>query len=723
MKQIAQYQDGRLEIQEVPIPVPPPGGALVKVTRSVISIGTEKMKVEQAKMNLLQKAMARPDQVRKVLETAKNLGWKSALEKVRNRMETPTPLGYSAAGVIVELDKGNTRFRVGDRVACAGAECANHAEYIAMPDLLMSKIPDNVPDWMAAYSTVLSIALQAVRQGDAKLGEQVLVMGQGLIGLLVTGLLHANGVRVMALDLLPSKEKFSLAMGAERFVSSGSALYNEVRYWTNSYGVDKVYLCTGTQSNKPIEQAIEVMRDRGRLVIVGNTKTDLAWKTYYEKEVEVRYSRSYGPGRYDPAYEWGGSDYPIGYVRWTEQRNLDECLELMAAGKLNLKSITTNRVKFKDSLEIYQNLIKPNSTEIGVVLEYDNGEVFEGRENEHSAEEEMVSSEVHNPVKLVRPVEFLHVVGAGNFVKTMLLPHLQGKIPLGTVVNQTALSANHVKNKFGFKNASDQLDEIFKFGSNGALIIGTRHHLHAPIVCASLAKGMQIFVEKPLCLTEDELSQIDQLMQSGKGGSVMVGFNRRFAPLSVEMKKTLLLSPGPKSAVYRVMAGKLDPKHWYANYAESGGRILGEACHFLDYFCWLFESKPKRVFAQNAWPVEGVLDFPDTVTAQVEFENGSSGQLIYSAEGDSSYPKERITVFGAGVVCELDNYRYLEVYKNHSCRKIRGNSKGHPEQMDLWLSFLKGESAHPLPYQQSRQSMLLTFALLKSIQNGKSVEL
>jgi threonine dehydrogenase-like Zn-dependent dehydrogenase len=577
MKQLAQYQDGRLEIQEVPVPVPPPGGALVQVTHSVISIGTEKMKVEQAKMNLLQKAMARPDQVRKVIESIRNLGWKSALQKVRNRMESPTPLGYSAAWVVVAVDEGNTRLRVGDRVACAGAECANHAEFIAMPDLLMAKIPENVPNWMAAYSTVLSIAMQALRQGDAKLGEQVLVMGQGLIGLLLTALLHANGVRVMAVDLVKSKEKFSIEVGAERFVSKGD-LVNEVRSWTFGNGVDKVYLCTGTQSNRPIEQAVEIMRDRGRLVIVGNTKTDLSWKTYYEKEIDVRYSRSYGPGRYDPSYEWGGSDYPIGYVRWTEQRNLDACLALMAAGKLNLEAITTHRVRFEDSLSVYQELLKPESKEVGVVLEYSGASVsiLENATAKIDRKEKQ-----KDRVKLSAPVSQLHVIGAGNFARTMLLPHLRGKIPFGVIVNQTALSANHVKNKFGFQVASTEVGEALKQNNNAAVVIATRHHLHAPLALRALDAGIHVFIEKPLCLTREELVQIDAMMEADKGGTVQVGFNRRFAPLSVKLKEVVSVAPGPKSAVYRVMAGKLDPKHWYANFTESGGRVLGEACHFL----------------------------------------------------------------------------------------------------------------------------------------------
>src|SRR5436190_2286446 len=324
MKQIAQYQDGRLELQEVPKPTPPPGGILARVTHSVISLGTEKMKVEQAKMNLLQKAKARPDQVRKVVEVARNMGWKSALEKVRNRLESPSPLGYSAAGVVREVDPANGRFRVGDRVACAGAECAFHAEYIAVPDMLAAPIPKEVPSWKAAYTTLCSIALHAIRQTEPRLGDRVLVMGQGLVGLLITAFLRASGARVMAVDLLPSRRKVAEAMGAERVIIVGQQnLADEVKLWTDGFGVDAAVICTATQSNTPIEQAAEACRDRGRIVDVGITKIELPWRMFSEKEIEFRFSRSYGPGRYDPSYEWGGNDYPIGFVRCTEQRNFD----------------------------------------------------------------------------------------------------------------------------------------------------------------------------------------------------------------------------------------------------------------------------------------------------------------------------------------------------------------------------------------------------------------
>jgi predicted dehydrogenase len=305
----------------------------------------------------------------------------------------------------------------------------------------------------------------------------------------------------------------------------------------------------------------------------------------------------------------------------------------------------------------------------------------------------------------------------------MLLPHLQGRVPMGTVVNQTALSANHVKAKFGFAAATTDHAELLRDpgGRGAAVLIATRHHLHAPIVLASLAAGRHVFVEKPLCLTRGELASIDAALASSTG-TVQVGFNRRFAPASVELRKLLAAAPGPKSASFRVMAGRLDPAHWYANYSESGGRVLGEACHFLDYLCFLFDSVPVRVSAQTTWPATGRLPFPDTVTAQVEFADGSSGQVIYSAEGDTSWPKEELTVFGAGFVAETQNYQKLVIHRGRKQKSFSYTSKGHAEQMAAWASFLRGEAPHPLPYAQSRASMLLTFATLESIQHGSSVE-
>lgn len=558
MKQIAQYQDGRLEFQEAPEPIAPPGGILVRTTHSVISLGTEKMKVEQAKMNLLQKARARPDQVRKVLDTAKTLGWKSALEKVKNRLESPTPLGYSAAGVVVAVDPLNTRFQVGDRVAIGGAECAFHAEKLAIPDMLAEKVPDATPSWMAAYTTIASIALQAVRQTEPRLGDRVLVVGQGLVGLLVTNLLSLSGARVLATDLQESRRDVSLAMGASQFINPGrQEMLGAISQWTGGYGADAAIVCVGGSSAAPIEQAGLALRDRGRLVDVGILKIELPWKLFYEKELEVRFSRSYGPGRYDPTYEWGGADYPIGYVRWTERRNFQALLDLMSTQQLELDAITTKRLPFAQALDVYRAMTDGSaSDEIGVVLEYEAAPAATAPTIPEAASARPSAAK---PQRLKRPVPTVDVIGAGNFARTMLLPSLKGAINLGTVANQTALSAKHVQTKFGFAEASADAHAVIRGSQEAAVLIATRHHLHAPLVLESLRSGRQVFVEKPLCLNPSESLQIASALQQDPQLNVHVGFNRRFAPLSVALRNALAAVTGPKIVNFRVMAGALDP--------------------------------------------------------------------------------------------------------------------------------------------------------------------
>jgi threonine dehydrogenase-like Zn-dependent dehydrogenase len=722
MKQLAQYQDGRLELQDVPAPTPPPGGILVRVTHTVISPGTEKMKVEQARMSLLQKAKARPDQVKKVLETAKTLGWKAAIEKVKNRLESPTPLGYSAAGIVEAVDAQNTRFSVGDRVACGGAECAHHAEFIAVPDLLASPLPEGVELWQAAYTTLVSISMHAVRQADVKLGERVLVMGQGLVGQLATSLLNAAGARVMGVDFVDSRLATAQQMGAERVVNpSRTKLDDAVREWTDGWGVDAVLLCVGGKTSAPAEQAAAALRDRGTMVIVGIYDAPLEWKAYYGKEINVRYSRSYGPGRYDPQYEWGGHDYPIGHVRWTENRNFDAALHLMASGKLKLEPVTTRHAQFSNAVGVYDELMREGNADIGVVLEYGKGEKSEVRSERVMAQaSQTIPSHVS---RLTSHVSRLDVVGAGNFARTMLLPHVKGRVELGTIVNATGLSARHVKEKFGFADAETEAAKVF--GSNGvtphAVMIGTRHHLHAPLVLQGLRSNRHVFVEKPLCLTRDELAEIDIAMQTTKG-SVMVGFNRRYAPATVEVKKALAGIPGPKTLAFHVFAGKLAPDHWYANLAESGGRVLGEACHFFDFACHLL-GKPVRVTAQTVWPASGSKAFPDSVTAQIEFDDGSCAQIIYTAEGDTAFPKETFRVFASGFVAECENFQKLTLYRGRKATVKKVTSKGHAEEMQAWTTFLRAEGGHPLPYAESRQSMEATFAVLDSIREGRGIEL
>ncbi|HEY1083906.1 MAG TPA: Gfo/Idh/MocA family oxidoreductase, partial [Prosthecobacter sp.] len=429
-------------------------------------------------------------------------------------------------------------------------------------------------------------------------------------------------------------------------------------------------------------------------------------------------SRSYGPGRYDPQYEWGGQDYPLGYVRWTENRNFDACLQLMQTGQLDLAPVTSRRAAFADAVSVYDALMQAGNADIGVVLEYAGsaGVSPAGVQTGTSAPHDSGRMPVLRETVALEPTSNLQVIGAGNFARTMLLPHLKGRLEADLIVNATGLSARHVKEKFGFAKAETDSARAFET-RGGALMIGTRHHLHAPLVLKGLAADKQIFVEKPLCLTRDELSQVDEALKTS-GGSVMVGFNRRFAPAARELKEVISSIPGARTLAYHVFAGPLAPDHWYANVAESGGRVLGEACHFFDFACFLL-GEPVAVSAQTV----GRQDVPDSVTAQIEFRDGSSAQVIYSAEGDFAFPKESFRVFASGMVAECENFQKLTLYRNRKRSTKAFGSKGHAEEMQAWGSQLKSGGPPALPYAEARQSMLLTFAVLDSLRLGRSVRL
>ena len=716
MKQLAQYQDGRLELQDVPVPRPPPGGVLVRVACSVISPGTERMKVEQARLSLLEKARARPDQVRQVLDTARTLGWQAAYDKVRNRLESPAPLGYSAAGVVVEVDPANQHFRVGDRVACGGAECAHHSEFIAVPDLLAAPVPAGVADWQAAYTTLGAIALQAVRQTEPRLGERVLVLGQGLIGLLVTRLLTLSGARVLTTDLQETRLQVSRQMGAERCVPSGEAsLEAHVTEWTHGLGVDAVLLCAGGSDARLTDAALACLRERGRLIVVGIHDLELPWRVAAMKDIEIRYSRSYGPGRYDPQYEWGGHDYPPSQVRWTENRNFEAFLHLVQSGALDLTALTTRRVPFEHAVSVYEGLTGKDQADIGVVLVHaaaDASTITESPSTGPCAAKVSPGQNAPCPAPQV-----LHVLGAGNFARTMLLPHLRGAIPLGTVVNGSGMSARHVREKFGFSTAETNADVVFS-EVGAAVLIATRHQLHAPYVGRALAANQHVFVEKPLCLTEAELAEIDAAMLVTRG-SLMVGFNRRFAPATALALRALAQAPGPRSLICEVSAGPLPKDHWYHQREESGGRLLGEACHFFDLCCCLIDAVPVRVTARIIGS-----DLPsDNLSAQIEFADGSNAQLLYTTVGDPSYPKETWRVFATGLVAVCENFQRLDLHAGRKRRSHRFRSKGHAEEMQAWLDFMMGKTPHPLPYTATRQSMALTFAALQSARENRTIPL
>lgn len=512
----------------------------------------------------------------------------------------------------------------------------------------------------------------------------------------------------MATDFLQPRLEAALAMGAERVIQSNQSNITEaVLEWTEGHGVDAVLLCIGGNGKDASNLAISCLRDRGVMVIVGMYDAQLTWKSAYIKDIQVRYSRSYGAGRYDPNYEWGSHDYPIGHVRWTENRNFEACLQLMKSGQLDLVPITTRSIKFENIIGVYNHL----DAELGVVITYPN----ETSLPQSSVLAQKLFSAPNVALEtVIHSCDSLDVIGAGNFARTMLLPHLKGKLTFGTIVNRTGLSANHVKQKFGFNRASTDASDVFS-GSAGSVVIATCHHLHAPLTLLGLAADKHLFVEKPMCLSRDELTQINQAILKTRG-SLMIGFNRRFAPVTRELKTLLESISGPKSLAFHVFAGPLSPDHWYSQLEQSGGRIIGEACHFFDYACHLMGT-PIQVTAQAL----GRCAVPDSITAQIEFSGGSSAQIIYSAQGDASFSKESFRVFGSGFVAECDNFQRLTIHQNRKQRVLKFSSKGHAEEMNAWLKFLKGNSKHPLAYPEAQQSMRLTFAVMDSVREGRSI--
>ena len=529
----------------------------------------------------------------------------------------------------------------------------------------------------------------------------------------MTRLLQLSGARVLASDYDDSRLRIAETMGAERTVNPGvNSIADCVSEWTMGDGVDAVVICASGKGKGVADTAIASVRDRGLLVIVGNHDAELSWKTAYMKDIQVRYSKSYGPGRYDPSYEWGGIDYPIGHVRWTENRNFEACLQLMKTGQLDLTALTTRRAPFDTVLQVYEELVQPGNTDVGVVLGYG-----------YSVPDLVPAGQQvgGDPEKLqamtLNEVDRIHVLGAGNFARTMLLPNLKGHLQFGAVVNGTGLSASHVKDKFGFETAGTDPGAAFG-NSRGAVLIATRHHLHAPFVLLGLKSDQHVFVEKPLCLDRDELERIDDAMANSRG-SVMVGFNRRFAPAAVEARKLLSLQAGPKAVTYQVFAGELPKEHWYANIEESGGRILGEACHFFDFFTYMIGSRPITI---SALPI-GNGNGSDCLCAQVGFADGSTAQLLYTASGDHAFPKETWRIFCGNAVVECDNFQRLTIYQRRKKLEHTYSSKGHAEEMKAWREFLKGKCDHPLPYSESRKSMMLTFAALQAVRENRTIGL
>ncbi|WP_330324204.1 bi-domain-containing oxidoreductase [Streptomyces pseudovenezuelae] len=712
MKQVVQnYKSGELAVLDVPVPGCKPGGVLVRSAFSLISTGTEMMKVSEAGMSMLGKARSRPDQVAKVMQSVATNGVPATYRKVMGKLDSYTPLGYSLCGVVEEVGAGIDDVKVGDLVACAGNEHALHAELNWVPKNLYAPVPDGLAPRHAAFGTVGSIAMQGVRQGEPQLGEVALVIGLGLIGQLVVQLLTAAGVRVVGADPDPSRCELAESLGAAAAGDPGSAAVEAaVAELTDGHGVDQVYLAAGGGSNQPVELAARLCRDRGRVVDIGKCRLDLPWNAYYEKELDVRFSRSYGPGRYDPSYELEGRDYPIGYVRWTERRNLACFLDLMARGRVDVEPLISHVADFDDAVETYQRLKDGELKAITALFRYP----------EQDAQETEAPS-VAVPAVNVKPTPArtasktpvrLAFVGAGNYATSMLLPHLAQRegVELATVVTTTSLSGANAQRKFGFKEATTDLDAVLGDKSVDAVFVVTRHSSHAELTRQALLAGKTVFVEKPLALTEDELAGVLAAVEESGNDRLQVGFNRRFAPLLQEARTHFGTRTGPAHLRYLVNAGRLTHGSWYLQQGTEGSRFAGEGGHFIDTASWLLDADPVSVYAtatSGNEDLQVVLRYPD----------GSTATISYVTTGPSGFPKETLDLVADGRALRLDDFVRASVYgrkKWVSSRLPKARDKGQNAELAAFVKAVRTGGPMPVPL----RSLVATTAATLAVQTG-----
>jgi predicted dehydrogenase/threonine dehydrogenase-like Zn-dependent dehydrogenase len=709
MKQVGQRpRDGSIRVIDAPVPAIRPGWLLVANRCSLISAGTERGRVELGEKNLIQKARARPDLVRKVIDRARVEGVRAAVDSARERLEAAVPLGYSSAGIVTKVGAGVEGIGPGDHVACGGGGLANHAEMVAVPRNLVAKIPADVPFERAAYATVGAVALHGIRRAEAQVGERIGVVGLGLVGQLAVRILAASGCRPIGIDLDTAAVALAASGGILSFDREHVGLEQAVGKATGSLGLDAVLVCAATQSSDPVALAARLARDRARIVIVGDVPIKADRALFYEKELELRLSRSYGPGRYDREYEERGRDLPPGYVRWTEQRNMEAFLDLVAEGKVDPSQLTTHRFPVEQAAKAYATLADDDEARpFGILLDY--------------------SYEATPPTPrapTARPRGNggrIGVVGAGSFARAILLPALQeAGAELAAVSTEKGLTAADVATRFGFERTAASSEEIFEDESIHAVVVATRHASHAELVVSALLAGKAVFVEKPLALDQAELGEIERALRPDS--LLMVGFNRRFAPLTLRLRAELAHTSAA-TMLARVNAGPVPEDHWTIDPAEGGGRLLGEGCHFVDLLSHLAGTPPRSVHAFAVPHPERPLECSDEVVATIRFGTSAVGTLIYSGSGDPRMPKERVEAFGGGLAAVLDDFRRLELHRAGKSEIVKSRQdKGHKAQMALFVKAARGE-AEPPPVDSYLDSTRATIALVESLRNGEPVEL
>lgn len=703
MKQILQsLKTGTTEVTEVPCPSVGRGQLLIRTTRSLISAGTERMLVDFGKANPIEKARQQPDKVRMVLDKIKTDGLMPTLQAVRGKLEQPLPLGYCNVGVVLAVGKGVEGFAVGDRIASNG----KHAEVVSVPINLCARIPETVSDEVAAFTVIGAIALQGIRLVQPTLGEAVVVTGLGLIGQIAVQLLRANGCRVLGIDFDPVKLALAKSLGAEVVnLSAGEDPVLAAERFSRGRGVDAVLVTAATQSSEPMHQAALMCRKRGRIVLVGVTGLELSRADFYEKELSFQVSCSYGPGRYDPNYEEKGNDYPIGFVRWTEQRNFEAVLDMLADGLLDVKPLISHRFALEEAETAYE-VVGGSEPSLGILLRY----ADEAVKSDESIRATTVQLNPPTPVAGKPVVSF---VGSGNYATAVLIPAFKKSgARLKSVASSGGVSGVHSGRKFGFEQTTTDTPSVFSDSEVNTVIVSTRHDSHARFVLDALRAGKHVFVEKPLCMTLDEVEQIRDEMDRHPESQVMVGFNRRFAPHIVEMKRLLRGATGPKSFVITINAGAIPADHWTQDPAVGGGRIIGEGCHFIDLMRFLAASPIQDARARAMTSLSS-----DTVSIDLSFEDGSIGTIHYFANGSKAFPKERVEVFANGGVLQLDNYRVLKGFgwKGAKTMRLWRQDKGQAACASAFISAIERGTTAPITREELLEIAKVTIQLAESI--------
>ncbi|PJI89806.1 dehydrogenase [Sphingomonas koreensis] len=685
MKQVLQnLRSGKTSVVDVPVPQAGRGQLLIRTSHTLISAGTERMLVDFGKANWIDKARQQPDKARQVLDKIRTDGLKPTIEAVFNKLDQPLPMGYCNVGRVAEVGAGVTGYAVGDRVASNG----KHAEYALVPLNLSARVPDAVSDEEASFTVLGAIALQGIRLVQPTLGEAIVVSGLGLIGLITVQLLRAQGCRVLGIDFDPAKLAMARSMGAEVVdLSAGQDPVAAGIAFSRGRGIDGVIVTAATKSSEPIHQAAKMSRKRGRIVLVGVTGLELSRADFFEKELTFQVSCSYGPGRYDPNYEQGGNDYPVGFVRWTEQRNFEAVLDMMASGALDVKPLISHRFAIDDAEGAY-GLISGGEPSLGVLLDYP-------QDAEAARATTIALKDGAGPgVSGAPSVSF---IGSGNYATGMLIPVFKkAGATLDTIASKEGVTGVHAGRKFGFAATTTDSDSLLA-GTSDAVVITTRHNSHGAMVAAALKAGKSVFVEKPLCLTLAEQAEIETAYAAAGGAArLMVGYNRRFAPQVQKMKVLLAGVTGPKAFVMTVNAGAIPAEHWTQNSEIGGGRIIGEACHFVDLLRFLAGAP------LTGWSRIGMESATaDTVSLSLTFADGSIGTVHYFANGSKAFSKERLEVFAAGRILQLDNFRKLTGFgwPGFSTMKLSRQDKGQAACAQAFLASLAGGPA-PIPVDQ-----------------------